>query len=110
MIDASQVTAFATKLDRAAGLIEAEADQWARQWADEVATIMAAIAPRLTGELAASIRQISNGVIEVGARYGVYVDRGTSRTAPQPFVRPSIDRVKPRALDDAGRIAIKAID
>ena len=109
MTDASQVSRFAARLLRAAGLIELEAGQWESEWADRIASEMVANVPKDTGALASSI-QSSAGTVEVGARYGVFVDRGTSRTAPQPFVGPAIDRVKPRALLEARRLALRVID
>ena len=44
---------------------------------------------------------------EIGpdTHYAPYVEHGTSRMAPQPFVEPALDRVKPQFLADCERLA-----
>lgn len=67
-----------------------------------------AFAPVLTGELKARIRGRRAGLLgEVvsEADYSVYVEEGTSDTAPQPFMTPAHERNIDRAehgLGDAG--------
>ena len=53
------------------------------------------LAPVRTGALKASIRANVRGdhaEIEAGVRYSSYVEEGTSDTAPQPYMRPAVDR------------------
>lgn len=64
------------------------------------------LAPVLTGELRAGIIGESRGLtgeVTSGAGYSAYVEYGTSDTAPQPFMRPAMERREPlleRAWDD----------
>lgn len=66
---------------------------------EAVAAEAAAIAPKLTGRLASSIRSApdSSGPArsEIGADvdYAAYVEFGTSDTPAQPFLRPALERV-----------------
>ena len=64
-------------------------------------------APVDTGNLRASISYNLDTPLsgEVGpeANYGIYVETGTSRMAPQPYLHPAADRWEPRfreALDE----------
>jgi HK97 gp10 family phage protein len=107
-VDASQVTAFANRLNAASRRIDEEGDrledEWGEKWADE----MRAIVPVLTGRLKSSIEQVDSGVIEMEG-YGVYVDRGTSEMAPQPFIRPAMNRIKEPASREFGARAVDLI-
>ena len=45
------------------------------------------------------------GSVEAGANYAAYVENGTSRMAPQPFMRPAFDRNRAkwvRAMEQVG--------
>lgn len=58
-------------------------------------------APVDTGNLRSSISGTSVGLIgEIGptADYGKYVEEGTSRMAPQPYMRPALDAATPAFL------------
>lgn len=69
-------------------------------------------APVDTGYLRSSIAtdyQISGtsvlGAVEAGANYAAYVENGTSRMAPQPFLRPAFDKHRQkwiRAMEQIG--------
>jgi HK97 gp10 family phage protein len=103
MIDASQVHRFAARLNLP--IIE---EPWQKEWSRKVADDMRSLAPVLTGELRDSIRETSDGV-EVGAGYGVYVEKGTATNAPQPFAAPAVNRnIKP-AAQDLGRRVIRQL-
>lgn len=59
-------------------------------------------APVDTGFLQGSISTTNRGLeAEVGptAHYGVYVEMGTSRMAPQPYLFPALDVVAPGFVD-----------
>lgn len=79
--------------------------------ADEAAEIVerevVRSAPRLSGALATSVirRRVSNGVVRVIARrpYVLYVEYGTSRQAPRPFMRGSMRRQRRVAIARASR-------
>ena len=45
------------------------------------------------------------GSVEAGANYAVFVENGTSRMAPQPFLRPAFDKHREkwiRAMEQVG--------
>jgi HK97 gp10 family phage protein len=109
-VDATQVENFAKRLALASRLIEEEGedftDEWGGKWADE----MKATVPVDTGKLRDSIRQVEPGGITMGdAFYWPFVDRGTARMAPQPFVQPAMKRIRKPAAEDAGRRAVRLI-
>jgi HK97 gp10 family phage protein len=96
---------FAARLMRSP--LDAE-DVWKREWAEKVAEEMRRNAPVDTGALRESIQATSDGV-QVGVRYGAYVEYGTSRTAPQPFTGPSVARLRRPATEDAVRKVIRSL-
>jgi HK97 gp10 family phage protein len=103
MIDASQVLGFAVRLN--SPIVE---EPWKAEWSKKVAGDMRSFAPVSTGDLRDSIRETSDGV-KVGVNYGVYVEFGTSDTAPQPFATPAVNRnIKP-AAQDLGRRVIRQL-
>lgn len=106
MLDFSEVDRFARRLDHASR--SGFDNDWESDWSRETAEEMRARAPRRTGRLAASIQAQSEGV-SVGAPYAAFVEYGTARTAPQPYVRPSLNSIRPRAVRDAGDRAIREI-
>ncbi len=104
MADFSQIERFAQRLDQAGDIQELERE-WINEWAPKLAADMKQRAPRRTGTLAESIQPTDQGV-EVGVDYGVYVARGTSHMAPQPFDVQAIQSTLPRAADGAAKLAI----
>jgi HK97 gp10 family phage protein len=70
------------------------------------------MAPVDTGNLRASIHGSTQvgptrvlGEVTAGAHYAVYVEQGTSRMAPQPFMRPAQEATTPawlQAIAQAG--------
>jgi HK97 gp10 family phage protein len=103
MIDVSQVTQFAARLNLP--VIE---EPWTDEWSRKVADDMRSFAPVLTGDLRDSIDETSDGV-EVGVDYGVYVEYGTAHNAPQSFTVPAINRnIKP-AAQDLGRLVVRQL-
>ena len=68
------------------------------------------LVPVDTGFLQSSIyhQMIDQGTVEVGAEaeYASYVEMGTYKTAPQPYLRPAIDSQLP-ALADAMMVALR---
>lgn len=103
MLDASQVEAFAARLNASPGGIE---EAWKSKWSREIAEEMKSLVPVRTGALRSSIRATSQGV-EVGVRYGAFVEYGTADTRPQPFTLPAINRLSRPAAEDAGRRVVE---
>lgn len=100
--DTSDVSAFAGRLDRSATSVDQTARDVGDRHGARLATAMAAAAPARTGELAASIRHVGGGVVEVGAEHGPYQEYGTARHGPQPFARPALTKVAPEYVRAAG--------
>lgn len=94
MFDASDLTRFANRLEGAATSIDRSLDREGDQWGERLAGAMRGHAARDTGELAASIRHLGKGVVEVGAEHGVYQEYGTARHGPQPMAQPGLREVK----------------
>lgn len=101
MLDFSQVTRFAGRLNTSVEVVE---EPWQGEWSRKVADEMRSFAPVATGALRASIQATDDGV-EVGVDYGAFVEYGTSDTAPQPFAGPAVNRlIRPAAQDAANRV------
>ena len=49
----------------------------------------------LTNSVSHRMTGPTEGVVEVGAEYGVYLEMGTSRMAPRPFLGPAVEKVWP---------------
>lgn len=49
-------------------------------------------------EIVKNDRRVYAAEVVVGAEYGVFVEEGTSRMAPQPFMGPAFDAVLPGFL------------
>jgi HK97 gp10 family phage protein len=103
---ASTPDAFAARLTRIAAQVEARADVLEDRWGSDVAQEMRARVPVRTGRLRESIQQTAPGVVTVGAPYGVYVDRGTSKMPPQEFVRPAVNAERRKIVDEGGEAAL----
>ncbi len=81
---------------RAAGVIIGEVGQ-------EIAQVASELAPYDTGELGWSIHSTTTGsvnpkaTIESSTDYGGYVEFGTSKQSPQPYMNPALDERAPSA-------------
>jgi HK97 gp10 family phage protein len=103
-VDTSQVEAFAARLVAASLKVEPAGEAWEATYANQVADEMRSLAPRRSGDLIDSIQVTPDGRVVVGVDYGRFVEYGTSRMAPQPFMRPAVDRVEPDAQDAAAEM------
>lgn len=109
-VDASQVVAFEHRLQHAARIVEQEARSFQQKWGEEWADEMRATVSRDTGLIARSIQQEEPGGISFGdAFYWRFLEFGTSKMSPRPFVRPAMKRIRTPARKDAGERAIRLI-
>jgi HK97 gp10 family phage protein len=76
--------------------------------AQNVASLARALAPVRTGRLRASIAVEVSGTGAVSviadAPYAVYVELGTSRQSPQPFLRPAVENDRPGLMSDLQKV------
>jgi len=103
-IDVSQLSALATELAARGAKVGAQVSTATRKAGAEVERASKILAPVDTGYLRSSISTTITGggnssqvAAEVGptANYGIYVEEGTSRMRPQPYMGPALDRVAP---------------
>lgn len=96
-VDATEVRHLAFSLGKAPAEITAKAGRAIAKTARDIERDAKAIVPVDTGNLKNSIGTDTgelSAVIGPTADYGVYVEEGTSRMGPQPFMRPAFDRRK----------------
>ncbi|QKW15379.1 HK97-gp10 family putative phage morphogenesis protein [Verrucosispora sp. NA02020] len=102
-----ELTVIAAQLRTKRASIGREGSQVVRRSALAGEAAAKAFAPVLTGHLKSSIGHEFSGSAATGvmdgewgaeARYAKWVEGGTSRMAPQPFVGPSLDAVTPGFL------------
>lgn len=109
--EASQVFALAARLDAVPGIVSPASSSAVAKTAAEIVEDAKALAPVNTGALRASISADIIGptgltTAEIGPTvdYGIEVEYGTSRQAPQPFMRPAFEADTPHLEDELDRI------
>jgi hypothetical protein len=112
-INASQIDGFARRLQLASELIDEEGaefeDLWGERWAEEMRDTVA-VGPGDPVHIRDEIRQVEPGGITFGrAFWWRFLERGTSKMAPQPFIRPAMQRIRTPARKDAGERAVRLI-
>lgn len=103
-IDVTELIEFAGELATQSGTLGARASAAVRKTAYDIEADAKALAPVDTGALKNSISTDLEGdgrnasmTAEIGPTvdYAIFQEYGTSRTAPQPFMRPAFDRRAP---------------
>lgn len=109
-IDASQVKTFAQKLALTASLTDEMADDWQSEHGEKWASEMRSSVPTGPGvpvHLKDSIRQVEPGGISMGDAYWWrFLEYGTSKMGPQPFIKPAMKRIRTPARKDAAQRAV----
>lgn len=113
--DTSELTALATDLTGVPGKIGPLVQTAMRKTARDIEADAKQRAPVDTGNLKSSIGhsdlrtvgQSGSLEVEIGptANYGAYVEYGTSRMGPQPFMGPALDRNAPGFIAALEQIA-----
>lgn len=109
--DASELKSFAADLTKASGRAQHMARQAVAKTAADITADAKVFAPYRTGNLRNSIgHDITNSdgatEAEIGptAGYGIFLEHGTSRMAPHPFLGPAFDRRAPGFEKAMGQI------
>lgn len=111
-VDTSQLRALAADFGFAAVLLEHDVSDAFERGSYEILGRMQVGTPVDTGHLVNSEHAESHGLhleVAADADYADYVERGTSRMAPQPYAGPSFDGALPSILDDIADQALAAI-
>ena len=117
-IDTSELRKLAADLEKEAPRVGADVSAAVKKSAEAVKKAAAEIAPKRTGTLAGSIGVDTYGdgrsggmtaVIGPLARYGIFVERGTSKMAPQPYMEPAFSAESPKLEQALTEIAGKVL-
>lgn len=110
--DVGDLESFEHKLNLAALLVEDMAEGWEEQWGQEwIDRMDIPLGPGLDGiHLRSEIRQVEPGGISMGRAYWWwFLEHGTSKMPPHPFVIPAMKKMRTPARNDAGQKAIDLI-
>ncbi|MBO0826211.1 MAG: HK97 gp10 family phage protein [Streptosporangiales bacterium] len=102
VVDASSAAAYAREVAAAGLAIHAGVRKAIVKTAHDIEADAKALCPVDTGYLRSSITaDIGDMDAEIGptANYGAYVEFGTSRMGPQPYMMPAADRREPELTD-----------
>jgi HK97 gp10 family phage protein len=106
-VDTSELVALAAELEAAAGKVAKVSSEKLSGFAREVRDDAKANAPVDEGTLRDSIELYGGEdwrIIRATARHSVFVEYGTSKMAPQPFMWPAARRVESRLFREYERL------
>jgi HK97 gp10 family phage protein len=110
--DVSQLLALATDLEQAGKAGLAAIDKVIAEYGDKVTDAARSSAPVRTGRLKGSIR-VTPGAhrveVEATEYYAQFVEFGTSKMAPEPFMEPALAANEGGFADDLAKAAAKAL-
>lgn len=112
-IDWGEIEEYARRLELASQLIEEEGEdfeeEWGGRWADEMKEAVP-YGPGDPVHLRDQIEQVEPGGITFGDAYWWrFLEYGTVKMAPQPFIGPTMKRIRTPAKKDAGERAMRLI-
>ncbi len=115
-IDGREVLALQQAFDTADGRVTKAVVEAVRESGKAVADTARGLAPKRSGRMARSITskvttRATDVTAEVGptAFYGHFVEHGTSRMAPRPFLGPALDTESDAAAQRIADAAVKAM-
>lgn len=113
-LDVSQVLKLSADLERSSGRLGRKAASVVRKSGQQLKTQAQALAPTRTGALRASVQVSTSGdgrgsgisaTVGPTVRYAQFVEYGTSKMTPQPFIGPALDAVTPSFIAAMERLA-----
>lgn len=111
-----QIRTYARRLENAGRKINPLVVDATTKATLDTASAARELAPVDTGYLRASITTATGsdgstvwGEVTAGAEYATFLENGTSRMAPQPFMRPARETVKPAWLAAMAQLGGKAV-
>lgn len=112
-VDVQGLSEFQGTLEQASNRVEGLAGQVVRKTAADVQADAQSRAPVDTGALRSSIGVTSRGALSAtvspSVNYSHYVEFGTSRMAPQPYLFPALDAKADSFIQAMGRVADQAL-
>ena len=109
-VDASHVLAFEQRLHLASQLADRMAEDWQQEHGEKWMLEMIHTAPIGPGDpvhLYQEIDHVEPGKITMGRAYWWrFLEHGTSKMAPHPFIKPAMKRIRTPARKDAAERAI----
>lgn len=114
-IDASELTAFAERLERKTEAAEFLIRGAVKKTTEDIAADAKAAAPVDTGNLRNSIQtssagsnaSVAQGIVQARSNYSIFVELGTSKMAPQPFLGPAGDKHLPKLEEAVSQVLQK---
>lgn len=115
-----QLRRLSTDIAQAARGTGAKAQQVVRKTAYDIERTAKNLVPVDTGNLKGSIghsdaRSVGRSgtlAVEIGptANYGIFVEAGTSRMAPKPYMGPAADQHEPAFMQAMQQLGLEALD
>ena len=107
--DTSALRKLAADLGAAPARVRRDIEGALERAADDLVARARALAPVETGELRDSIRASGSGMevtVSATAPHAIYVEHGTRKMGPRPFMGPATDAVEPKLVADLGKVEI----
>jgi HK97 gp10 family phage protein len=111
--DVSELEAYAQDIKRAGVRVRREQRKVVKETTSRVEQSARSHVPVRTGQLQSSIEgsvRGMKGTVTATARYATFVEYGTYKDAPQPFMTPALEENEGQYLADSEAAAAKAIE